>query len=406
MSDIQPAAITRRKFHLQVAAGGLAASAPFLARSQSGKPTIALFATLSGPLGAMVKPSVYAADLAIKRGKSEFGVDAALKLIDDEGNAGRAAPKVIGSIQSDGIKFFTGAVLSPVGLVISAEVHRAGGVYVSSVGADEVTGSACNKSTFRWPVPSYGAVQQVVRPLIAQMPKAKRWYTVTAKYVFGEAMLTASQAIFKEKGVEHVGNSYHGLTDTEFSGLIPNIVAAQPDVLLLLNFGPQTDAMLRQAASFGLKSKMTIVVAWSGGLEQFRGLDSDLLEGVYLGSQYYHESKEESNKKLVAYFKKEANQIPGYSAVNLYSVTELTLRGIKAAGSSEPAAVVKALEGMSYQGATGEETVRAGDHQVLKNYYLLRGKAKAAKSYDDDYADILSFGKSFEDLAAGKCKMA
>lgn len=397
---------TRRGFHRTLLAGSALASVPYLARAQS-KPRLALFATLSGPLGALIKPTVYAADLAVKAVQRNLGVSADLQVIDDEGNPGRAAPKVISAMQNDGTRLFAGAVLSPVGLMMSAEVNRAKGVYISSVGADELTGSACNKSTFRWPVPSYGAIEQTLRPAVAELPKAKRWYTVTAKYVFGEAMLTHAKRIFKEKGVEHVGNSYHGLTDTEFSGLIPKIVAAQPDVLVLLNFGPQTDAVLRQVASFGLKSKMTIIVPWSGGLEQYQGLGSDLLDGVYLGAQYYHDIKDAGNQRLVEYFKKEANRLPSYSAVNLYSVTELTLRGIKAAGSSEPAAVIKALEGLSYDdGATGVETVRVADHQVIKNYYLLKGKAKGAKKHADDFADIISFGKSFEEPSVSNCKMA
>lgn len=397
---------TRRGFNFKLAAGAAMASAPFLSRAQD-KARLAMFLTLSGPLGAMLKPTIFAPDLAVKNAQRTLGVKAELQMVDDEGNPGRAAPKIINSLQNDGVRLFAGAALSQVGLMLSAEIHRAKGLYVSAVGADEVTGSACNRSTFRWPVPSHGAVEQSLRPLVAEFPKAKRWYTVTAKYVFGEAMLSAAQRIFKEKGLEHVGNSYHGLTDTEFSGMIPNIVAAQPDVLVVLNFGPQTDALLRQVASFGLKSKMMIVVPWSGGLEQFQGLGPDLLEGLYLGAQYYHEIKDAGNQRLVELFKKEANRLPSYSAVNIFSCTELILRGIKAAGSHDPAAIIPALEKLSYDdGATGPESVRAGDHQVLKNYYLLKGKAKAAKKYADDHADIISFGKSFEDMAASKCKMA
>lgn len=398
--------VTRRGFNVALAAGTAMASMPFIARAQD-TARLSMFITLSGPFGALIKPTVYAAGLAVKHAQSAWGVKADLQLVDDEGNPGRAAPKIISALQNDGTRLFAGAALSQVGLMMSAEIHRAKGLYVSSVGADEITGSACNRSTFRWPVPSYGAVEQSLRPLIAEFPKAKRWYTVTAKYVFGDAMLAAAQRIFKEKGIEHVGNSYHGLTDTEFSGMIPSIAAAQPDVLVVLNYGPQTDAVLRQVASFGLKSKTMIVVPWSGGLEQFQGLGSDLLEGVYLGAQYYHEIRDAGNQRLVEYFKKEANRLPSYSAVNLYASTDLILRGVKAAGSTDPAAIIPALEKLSYDdGATGLESVRAGDHQVLKNYYLLKGKAKSAKKYADDHADIISFGKSFEDISASKCKMA
>ena len=71
----------------------------------------------------------------------------------------------------------------------------------------------------------------------------------------------------------------------------------------------------------------------------------------------------------------------------------------------EQKAVIAALEGMKYQGLTGEEEVRKADHQVLKNYYLLKGKAKSKMANKNDYADIVSSGKSFLALDKTQCKL-
>jgi branched-chain amino acid transport system substrate-binding protein len=92
-------------------------------------------------------------------------------------------------------------------LAVGKEVAKAGGVFVTPAGADEITGTDCNSATFRWTVPTYGAIQETIRPLAKLLPKAKRWYTITPQYVFGEALLTAAKDLFKELGVEHVGNS-------------------------------------------------------------------------------------------------------------------------------------------------------------------------------------------------------
>ena len=67
---------------------------------------------------------------------------------------------------------------------------------------------------------------------------------------------------------------------------------------------------------------------------------------------------------------------------------------------------IAALEGMKYQGLTGEEEVRKADHQVLKNYYLLKGKAKAKMTNKDDYVDVISSGKSFLPVDQTGCKLA
>ena len=68
--------------------------------------------------------------------------------------------------------------------------------------------------------------------------------------------------------------------------------------------------------------------------------------------------------------------------------------------------MIKALKGMRYSGLTGEEEIRAADHQVIKDYYLLKGKAKSAMKDKDDYADIVHSGKSFLSPEAAGCKMA
>lgn len=63
------------------------------------------------------------------------------------------------------------------------------------------------------------------------------------------------------------------------------------------------------------------------------------------------------------------------------------------------------MEGMKYEGLTGTEEIRKGDHQVIKNYYLLKGKAKAKMANKNDYADIVSSGKSFLPLEKTQCKL-
>ena len=267
-------------------------------------------------------------------------------------------------------------------------------------------GKDCNIATFRWSVPTFGAIERTVRPLIDLMPKAKRWYTITPQYVFGDGLLSAAKNIFKEKGIEHVGNSYHSLAEKEFSGYITNAIAAKPDVLLLLNFGGQCADTLRQAVSFGMNKNMTILVAWASGLEQFESLGADLCEGLYFGAQYWHTVDSPLNRDLVKRTNAKFKENPNYSLAGSYICTKLLIDGIIKAGSVDQKAVVAALEGMKYQGLTGDEEVRKADHQVLKNYYLLKGKAKVNMQNKDDFMEVLSSGKSFLPIDQTGCKLA
>ena len=360
---------------------------------------------MSGAFAANGKYADLGMKLAIEQYGTALGRPLAYTLLDTEGKPATAVRKVQELAQQKGARYFAGGILSSEALAMGKEAEKNNAIFITTAGADEITGADCNRATFRWSVPTYGAIERTVRPLIEAMPNAKRWYTITPQYVFGDGLLTAAKNIFKEKGVEHVGNSYHSLTEKEFSGYLTNAMAAKPDVLLLLNFGSQSSDTLRQAVSFGMKQNTTILMAWASGLEQFESLGADLCEGVYFGAQYWHGIDAPGNREFVERARAAFKANPNYSLAGSYICTKILIDAILKAGSDDPAKVIPVLEGMQYTGLTGDEEIRAGDHQVLKNYYLLKGKPKAAMKDKDDYADILSFGKSFPPLDQTGCKL-
>ena len=328
------------------------------------------------------------------------------KVIDTEGNAGKAVRRVQEAIAQDGARFFQGCTLSSSALAVAKEVGKVGGVFMTPVGADEVTGKDCNASTFRWSVPTYGAIRETMVPLIKLLPEAKRWYTITPQYVFGEALLEGAKQVCAEHGIEHIGNSYHSLQEQEFSGYLTNAIAARPDVLVLLNFGSQSSNALRQAVNFGIKERMKVLLVWSAGLDQFQELGSDVLEGVYLGAQYWHQVDTPLNRELVKLTQAKYGINPTYPLAADYIGSKIILDTIAATGSFDGATVAKAMQGLTYQGPTGEESIRAGDHQVIKDYYLLVGKAAATMRDKDDLAEVLSAGRSFPDVSTTGCALA
>jgi branched-chain amino acid transport system substrate-binding protein len=305
-----------------------------------------------------------------------------------------------------GAHLFVGGLLSSTALAVGEETNSRGGVFVTTAGADEITGSECRDAVFRWSVATYGAIQETVRPMIKENPDRRRWYTITPDYVFGEALLTAAKDVFAELGVEHVGNSYHGLDATEFSGYINNAVAAEPDVLCILNFGAQSTTTIQQAVAFGVKEQMDVLLAWSGGLSQFKALGPDTMEGIYAGAQYWHTVDAPGNEEFVKLFREAHDTNPSYAHAGGYITGRLILEGVAKAGSTDPAEVVAALEGYEYEGLTGPEMIRKEDHQVIKDYYLMVGKAADDMADEDDMMEIVSSGKSALPAERTGCTLA
>ena len=131
--------------------------------------------SMSGAFASYGKFADMGSRLAVEQHPELLGRPLNYKVIDTEGNAGKAVRKVQEAIQQDGARFFQGCPLSSSALAVAKEVSKAGGVFMTPVGADEVTGKDCNSATFRWSVPTYGAIRETLVPLIKLLPDAKRW---------------------------------------------------------------------------------------------------------------------------------------------------------------------------------------------------------------------------------------
>lgn len=400
--------LNRRQLLVSSASAGALLFTPALvsrARAAGDVIKVGIPVPISGGNAANGKFASMGAIIAAEEAAAKHGREVQTYDLDTEGKPATAVRKVLDAIDQEDIKLFAGGILSSESLAMGKEALKGSASFITTAGADEITGTECNSATFRWSVPTFGAINQSIRPIIDALPDAKRWYTITPQYVFGEGLLKATTDVLAEKGLESVGNSYHSLTEKEFSGYLTNAIAAKPDVLLILNFGAQCADTLRQAVSFGLKERMTIVVAWASGLEQFEALGADLCEGIYFGAQYWHTVDAGLNPELVKLTQAKYSMNPNYSLAGSYICTKLMIDAAVAAGSTEGPAVQAALKGLIYQGLTGEETVRAADHQVLKDYYLLKARAKADMADKDDFAEIISSGRSFLEPEAAGCKL-
>jgi branched-chain amino acid transport system substrate-binding protein len=368
-----------------------------------------LFGSLSafsGPYASLGEDTKRGTQYAVEEfGGQVLGKPIEILNIDTEVKPGVAARKVREASESKGVKFFAGAISSGVGLAISQAAKEEKAVYFTTVGADAVTGANCSPFTFRWSIPTYGAVQQTIIPLIKKFPEAKRWYTITPDYVFGHSLLENAKAVFKEYGVEHVGNDMHPIGHTEFSSFITKAMAAKADFVVFFNFGKDTINALKQANNFGLTKKSKILVAWSSGLRDLEEIGPDYCEGVYFGCQFWHDVDAPVTQNLDKVWMEKYKRYPSYPEAGAYIIAKLILKGIQQAGTTDTTAVVKALEGMKYQGLTGEEEIQAFNHQVKKKYYLLQAKAAKDIKGPGDNAVLISSGISVKSEAESDCKM-
>ena len=337
-------------------------------------------------------------------GNKVLGNDVRYIIRDDQTNPGVGVQQVSDAIDHDGARYFVGVASSAVGLAIEQVCGTKHAMFVTSVGADEITGSACNPYTFRWAVPTYGAVRATMYPFLKRFPDAKRWYTITPSYVFGDSLLRNVRAVAKERGLTLLGNSYHPLGAAEYSSIVTQAIASKPDVIALLNFGGDAIKAIKTAQEFGAKKNSKLLYVWSGGLLDYQGLGPAAMDDLYVGCQYWHDANADTRKAGEPY-QKAYGEPMGYVGASAYIEAKLCLTGIERAKSTDPLEVGKALQGYTYAGPTGRETVRAFDHQVVKPYYFLHGKAASAMQNQWDFVETISAASYPVPQSENQCKL-
>lgn len=150
---------------------------------------------MSGAFAANGKYADIGMKLALEQRGTLLNRPLAYTVLDTEGKPATAVRKVQEAVQQKGARYFAGGILSSEALAMGKELERLNGIFITTAGADEITGKDCNKATFRWSVPTYGAINQTVRPLIERHPNAKRWYTISGPTYTGQRACMGRSAV-------------------------------------------------------------------------------------------------------------------------------------------------------------------------------------------------------------------
>lgn len=103
-------------------------------------------------------------------------------------------------------------------------------------------------------------------------------------------------------------------------------------------------------------------------------------------------------------YQEQYNSPPGYATAYAYDSYRTMLMAMEKANSVETAAVVKALEGMHYQGLLGPTYIEASNHQTVRPYFVLVGKPKKAMKNPTDFAEIVAEGHTPLPASLNVCK--
>jgi branched-chain amino acid transport system substrate-binding protein len=378
-----------RRTVLKATAGFAGASAlglPSIVRGQPEKIKIGHLTPLTGFLGAL---GAYA-QLGIRMAEAEINQDGGVMgrqldvTSEDSVNPATAATKAQRMVEQDGVAFLMGEINSASALTIMQVAERNKKFYLQ-IGArsDALRGKNCNRYTFHVDIPSTVMVNAVGKALVRDnMMKDKRFYTLTADYIFGHDLARAAKSFFDANGGKLIGDELVATDVTDFSPYLLKIRQSKPDVVCSNLAGNQVTTLVKQYAEFGLPYpivgfNLNTADAWSAG-------DGNL-SGTW-PTVWYHTSDVPSSKTFVASFIKKNGKPPENHAWIEYISLKIMAQAMNETKSTETDKLIAYLETEAkfdiLKGRPGY--FRSWDHQLMQEAYpfTVKEKGKARDQWD------------------------
>jgi branched-chain amino acid transport system substrate-binding protein len=285
--------------------------------------------------------------------------------IDSELKPDVATRKAQNLILKDGVKFFCGGTGSSVGGAMSQLAGKQNVLfYTYGMEASSMTGPNCNKNFFR-ACASTDSHAGSLAVLVANQGY-KKVAIICQDYSFGKELVDGFKKRLAQVGpkIKIVAELYHPAQTKDFAPYVSQLIAAKPDVIFTGNWGPDLELLLKQGRPMGMKQKMFCCFSNDDVTIAALGDQDGIVVGNMGADVYGLSIPTKKNKEFLEKFKKDNGYWPTSGRGKAYIATMFWAEAVKKAKSLDVDKVIKAWEGLSWEGPAGVWTMRACDHQV------------------------------------------
>src|SRR3974390_1111348 len=367
-------------------AGAYAFGFPMIARGQADKIKIGHLTPLTGFLGALGEYAV----LGIRMAEEEINKSGGVMgrqievMSEDSINPATASTKAQRMLERDGATVLMGEINSASALSISQVAARNKGLFMSSgARSDALRGQNCSRYTFHVDIPNTVMVNAVGKALLRDnMVKGKKFFTLTADYIFGHDLLRAAKAFFAANQGNLIGDELVATDVTDFSPYLLKIRQAKPDIVCSNLAGNQVTNLVKQYAEFGLPYpivgfNLNTADAWAAG--------EGNLSGTW-PTVWHHDLDVPASKTFVANFVKKYGKPPENHAWIEYISLKIMAQAMEETKSTDTEKLIAYFEKEPQFDILKARTgyFRNGDHQLIQEAYpfTVKPKGQAKDQYD------------------------
>jgi branched-chain amino acid transport system substrate-binding protein len=376
-----------------VLAGAAALGFPAISYGQSDKIKIGHLTPLTAFLGAIGSYAQLGVKLAAEELNQSGGIlGRQIDLIsEDSVNPATASTKAQRMIEQDGAVVLLGEISSASSLTIMQVAQRNKKVFFSTgARSDALRGKDCNRYAFHCDIPNTVMVNAVGTALKQQgMVKGKKFFTLTADYIFGHDLLNAAKLFFAANDANPIGDELIATDVTDFSPYLLKVRQAKPDVVCCNLAGNQVTNLVKQYAEFGFPYplvgfNLNTGDAWAAGAGNLSGTWPTV---------WYHTLDNPQSKAFVAAFTKKYGKPPENHAWIDYVTLKLLAQAVNETKSTDSETLITYFEKQAQFDIMKARKAyfRSWDHQLVQEAYPFTVKPKEEMK---DQWDMLVLGSA------------
>jgi branched-chain amino acid transport system substrate-binding protein len=367
-------------------AGASTLGFPAISYGQTEKIKIGHLTPLTGFLGALGTYATLGMKMAVEEINQSGGIMGRQLdvMSEDSVNPATAATKAQRMFEQDGATVLIGEINSAAALTIMQVADRNKRLFLQTgARSDALRGKNCNRYAFHMDIPNTVMVNTVGKALLRDnMVKDKKFFTLTADYIFGHDLLAAAKRFFGANQGNLIGDELIATDVTDFSPYLLKIRQAKPDVVCSNLAGNQVTTLIKQYAEFGLPYpivgfNLNTADAWAAG-------DGNLT-GTW-PTVWYHTLDVPGSKAFVANFIKKNGKPPENHAWIEYVSFKMMAQAMNEAKSTDTDKLIAYFEKETEFDILKARKAhfRAWDHQLMQEAYpfTVRPKGQAKDQWD------------------------
>ena len=372
-------------------AGASTLGFPAISYGQAEKIKIGHLTPLTGFLGALGAYAQLGMRLAVEEINQAGGVMGRQLdvMSEDSVNPATAATKAQRMLEQDGALVLMGETNSASALTIMQVAARNKKLFIQTgARSDALRGKNCNRYTFHTDIPNTVMVNAVGKALLRDnMVKDKKFFGLTADYIFGHDLLAAAKRFFAANQGNLIGDELIATDVTDFSPYLLKIRQAKPDLVCSNLAGNQVTTLIKQYAEFGLPYpivgfNLNTADAWAAGEGNLAGIWPTV---------WYHTLDLPASKTFVDNFTKKNGKPPDNHAWIEYIAFKIMAQAMNETKSTDTDTLIGYFEKETQFDILKARKAyfRAWDHQLVQEAYTFSPKPKGQAK---DKWDLITLG--------------